>query len=71
VDGAEFTDHLVGAREQRGRHGEAARPCGFEVHHKVEFSCLLGSLRTGSLVIDTEDILPELTSMNAAKVALP
>jgi hypothetical protein len=24
----------------------------------------------GSLVIDTEDILPELTSMNAAKVAL-
>ena len=34
-------DHLVGARKQRRRHGEAERFRGYEVHHKFEFSRLL------------------------------
>ena len=34
-------DHLVGAGEQRLRHGEAERPGGLEVDHQLEFGRLL------------------------------
>jgi Adenylate and Guanylate cyclase catalytic domain len=34
-------DHLFGAGEQRGRHGEAERLCGLEVDHQFNFSALL------------------------------
>src|SRR3974377_1958477 len=30
-------DHLVGGREQRGRHGETKHPCGLRVNDKLEF----------------------------------
>jgi hypothetical protein len=28
-------DHLIGTREQRGRHGKAERFCSFEVDHQL------------------------------------
>jgi hypothetical protein len=31
------SDHLVGAGEERGRHGEAERSRGLEVDHQFEF----------------------------------
>ena len=34
-------DHLVGADEQPPRHGEAERPGGLEVYHKLELVRLL------------------------------
>jgi hypothetical protein len=34
-------DHLVGADKQRWRDGEAERPCGVEVYHKLKFRRLL------------------------------
>src|SRR3974377_402634 len=30
-------DHLVGDREQRGRHDETKHPCGLRVNDKLEF----------------------------------
>ena len=34
-------DHLVGAGEQRGRHGEAERFGRFHIDHQLEFGRLL------------------------------
>ena len=49
-------DHLVGAGEQRGWHGEAERLCGLEIDHQFEFGRLLngqvGRLGTSENAID-------------------
>src|SRR5262249_19217111 len=34
-------DHLVGAGKQRGRHGDAERPCRDQVNGEIEFGRLL------------------------------
>ena len=34
---ASLFDHLVGDREQRGRHDETKHPCGLRVNDKLEF----------------------------------
>ena len=33
---AELFDHLVGNSEQRRRHGEAERSCGFQIEDELE-----------------------------------
>jgi hypothetical protein len=38
-------DHLVGASDERRRHGEAKRLCGLEIDDELEFGgCLHGKL---------------------------
>jgi hypothetical protein len=34
-------DHLIGAGEQRGRHGKAKRPGGSEIDHQLDLGRLL------------------------------
>jgi hypothetical protein len=38
---APLFDHLVGAREQRGRNGEAERLCGLQIDYQLELGRLL------------------------------
>jgi hypothetical protein len=45
-------NHLVGAREQRGRHGEPEHPCGPKVDDELEFGRQLNRQVGGLLALE-------------------